>query len=152
MLGASIFMKTKKQFWITPKQYSKCYNIIWHFKLHSFHVYQFLFSHISLLYTFNTKYFYQQAWYLKLYFITYLQAIISELSSVYLTTNFVPSANDYGFLWYIWLHQYVVSEFPNDVLTLYGMFWITSSLLTIYEIGSLRHCKAVLSAIRNFLS
>ena len=47
----------------------------------------------------------------------------------------------------IWLPPYVISESPNDVLTLCDIFLISSSIMKISEIGSPRCCKAILAVL-----
>ena len=77
----------KKPFWGALKQYSKCYDIICHFKLHSLHVCQIVIISYLFLCIWNPKLFSQQVGSLELFFIASLQAIPFQLSSVSLTTS-----------------------------------------------------------------
>ena len=93
-------MKMKTPFWSAPPKNGKCYNIKCHFKPHSLNVFQKLFSHITFLWIWNTKLFYQQAGSLKL-FLNYIVTRYSlSIEQRFLDNQFVSGKNDPDFTWY----------------------------------------------------
>ena len=81
------------------KKYSKCYNIICHFKLHSLHFCQIIIFLCLFLCIWNFEWFSKQEGSLKLLFFS---VAIYSLSTDkrFLDNQCVSSTNDTGFAWY----------------------------------------------------
>ena len=80
-------LKTRKPFWGALKQYSKCYNVICHFKLYSLHVCQIVIFPYFISVQMKYQVVISTGVIFETIFITALQAIPSQLSSISLTTS-----------------------------------------------------------------
>ena len=98
MLDVRTILKMKKQFGGALKQYSKCYNIICHFKPHSLHVWQIIIfpylisEHIKFQVFLSTGGIFD--------FFCSVTSYSLSIEQRFLDEQFVSSVNDTGFAWY----------------------------------------------------